>query len=160
MADPEYKFKFYTRKNKITGQKEHQTLMMADVDGKPVTYRSSFQSSKDKARSEINRAIGLVKASKTGKPVTVKQSYGTRRVQMNPSKDVQSILSTGGKITPPETYADTSYKDGRKVTQVRSQTGVRKGPRTTSVAANMLSQDYDPFTDETKKSLLSKKMIR
>jgi hypothetical protein len=160
MADTKYKFKFYERKNKLTGNKEYQTLMMADVDGKTVTYRSSFQRSKDEARSEVNRAIGLIKASKTGKPVSVKQSYGTRKVQMTPSKEVQSILSTGGKITPPETYADTSYKDGRKVTQIRSQTGVRKGPRTTTIAANMLSPDYDPFTDETRKSLLSKRMIR
>lgn len=160
MAKDDYKFKSYERINPFTKQKEYQTLMMGTVDGKDVTYRTSFQRSKQMAKDEINRAIGAINASKDNRAVTVKQNYGTTKTQINPSQGVASVLSTGGKITPPTTYNQISYEGGMKVTQPRSQTGIRRGPRIVSTPANMLSSDYDPFNDETKKSLMTRKMIK
>jgi hypothetical protein len=147
MASDDYKFKFYTRKNKLTGRTEYQTLMMGKVDGKDINYRTSFHSSKDKAQNEINRALGLVRSSQTGTPTSVKQDYGTRSLRVGPSESVKSILSTGGMIEAPETYQDIRYVDGMQQVQERKQSGIRVGDAITRAPANMLDPNYDPITD-------------
>ena len=78
------KFKFYSRINPFTKQKEYQTLMMGKSDGKDITYRTSFQRSRQMARDEIARAQGSIQAAKTGERVTVKQNYGTTRAALKP----------------------------------------------------------------------------
>lgn len=161
MAKDDYKFKFYERINPFTKRKEYQTLMMGTVDGKDVTYRTSFQRSKQMAKDEINRAIGAISASKDNRAVTVKQNYGTTKTQINPSQSVASVLSTGGKITPPSTYNKITYEGGMKATQPFSQTGIRKGEKIFSTPANMANVDnYDPFLDENKKTIMSGKLIK
>lgn len=156
MAEQDYKFKKYTRTNPVTGQKEYQTLMMGKSDGKDITYRTSFHKSKDKAQSEINRAIGSISATKSGSPVTVKQDYGSRKIQINPNRNVSEVLETGGQIKPSNEYDEISYRGGLKTTQRKSQTGIRKGPVIKGYAPSMLDPDYDIYSDETPSSLLNK----
>lgn len=156
MSDQDYKFKTYTRTNPVTGQTEYQTLMMGKSDGKDITYRTAFHRSKDMAQNEINRAIGSISATKSGSPVSVKQEYNSRKVQMNPNENISNVLQTGGQIKPSNEYDEISYKNGFKTTQRKSQTGVRKGPEITGYASNMLDLNYDRYTDETPQSLMRK----
>lgn len=148
MASPDYKFKFYDRVNPITGGKEYQTLMMGEVDGKPVTYRSGFQRSKQAAQDDINRMIAGINATQSGSPRTVAQNYGGSKVTVGPSEEVKTILESGGGLTAPETFtAQQVNQDGTVTQTMYDQRGIRQADPITTYAANMLDPNYDPVLD-------------
>jgi len=147
-TNPGYKFKFYDRINPITGSKEYQTLMMAEVDGKPVTYRSGFQRSQQAAQDAVSRMIAGINATQSGSPSTVRQNYGGSKVTVGPSDDIKSVLETGGMLTAPETYtAQKSNEDGSITRTTYDPRGIRQGDPITTYAANMLDPNYDPLLD-------------
>ena len=147
-AKPEYKFKFYDRDNPITGQKEYQTLMMTEVDGKPVTYRSGFQRSKQAAQDDINRMIAGINATQSGSPRTVKQNYGSSKTTVGPSEEIKSILESGGSLSAPETYTtQRGNQDGTVTLTTYDQRGIRQAAPITTLAANMLDPNYDATLD-------------
>ena len=147
MAASDYKFKFYDRVNPLTGNKEYQALMMGNVDGKDITYRTSFHRSRDMMQNEINRAIGTISATQSDGRVQVSQDYGSRKLGVGPSESFAQTLEAGGKLEAPETFEDVRYEGGLRTAQTRSQTGIRKAPQTMRAPANMLDPTYDPTTD-------------
>jgi hypothetical protein len=147
-TNPGYKFKFYDRINPITGSKEYQTLMMAEVDGKPVTYRSGFQRSKQAAQDDVSRMIAGINATQSGSPSTIRQNYGSNKVTVGPSEGIKSVLETGGRLAAPETYkAQKSNEDGSITQTTYDQRGIRQADPITTYAANMLDPNYDPLLD-------------
>lgn len=152
-----YKIKRYTRINPITGRKEYQSLLMGKSGEKDITYRTSFQRSRAKEQDEISRFTGSVEASQTGSPVFVKQDYGSRKVQINPSEDIAKSLEEGGQIRLPSDYDEISYEGGIKKIRKKSQTGIRKKRSLIKrYASNMLDPEYNIYTDETPTSLVNK----
>ncbi len=144
----EYRFKSYDRVNPITGNKEYQTLMMTEVGGKPVVYRSGFQRSKQAAQDDVSRMIAGINATQSGSPSTIRQNYGSNRVTVGPSEGVKSVLETGGMLTAPETYtAQKSNEDGSITKTTYDQRGIRQADPITTYAANMLDPNYDPLLD-------------
>ena len=141
------KFKFYNRINPITGNREYQTLMMDTIDGKDITYRTSFHNSREKARDEIARAQGEIRAAQTGDRVTVKQNYGSTRAALMPRSSVGDVLKTGGMITPSKEYEE--IKQGRVYDKrtMKSQKGIRKSRTRSLLHANMLNPNYNRLKD-------------
>ena len=133
------KLKYYTRVNPFTKQKEYQTLMIRNVDGKNVTYRTSFHNSRQKARDEIARAQGEIRATIRDEPITVRQNYGTTRAELKPRSFVRDVLKTGGMITPSKEYDEIKTNPAGIQKTTKNQRGIRKSRTRSLLHANMLN---------------------